>query len=229
MTKPVTLRPVATKDPIVEDAVVAVMRGAVGAHIGVLYRAGHGEAHRHLHLAWHFQLRDEDVSALPSGAFWVEPELDELALSDVRASARLIALRHKDGRIPYAFRQEDARFELDGVLRLNNSRGLTCATFALLVFAHAGVELLDVADWETRSPERRREDEEAQARLVAILRSRPESREHAERIATEVGRIRAEEVAAASGLRGHPVAFLRAEEQGRFVREVVASSAVKRS
>ena len=198
------------------DAVVTVCKSPVGAHVGLFYRVDDAGARRHLHLAFHFLLKDDrapDVDAL-----WVAPRLDEIALADVRASAHLIARRHKDGRVPYAFHKGDAHFSATtGALELNGSLGLTCATFIDLVFAHAHVPLLDSTTWdEARSPERRAEDEAAQRFLVMHLRKKPGAEKHAELVEKEVPctRIRAEEVAAASGMTGHPIPFVRAEPEG---------------
>ena len=164
------------------DAVVTVMRGAVGAHVGILYRADDDGKRRHLHLADHYSLRDDESIA---DAFWVDPVLDELAVSDLGASARLIAKRYKDNRVPYAFNQKDAKVADDGILRLNQSLGLTCATFVLLVFDHAGISLIEVSTWEDRTVERKLEDDAAQARLVRHLQTRDPP--HAQRVAQEIG------------------------------------------
>jgi hypothetical protein len=203
-----------------KDAVVTVMRSPVGAHVGILYRADDDGARRHLHLAWHFRLQND--TAPPVEAFWVEPRLDELELSDVRASARLIAQRQQDGLVPYAFRALDARFDSAGTLQLNKSLGLTCATFVILVFDHAGIALLEMRTWNhDRSVERKREDDAAQSRLVGYLQGF--DKQHAKLVEAEVGctRIRAEEVAAASGMTGHPITFARAESVGRRVLEAI--------
>lgn len=210
----VTVHVVAEK-PIV-DAAITVMEGAVGAHVGILYVADDEGRRRHLHLAWHNQLKDEESPS--DDAFWIEPAMDELVLSDVRASAALIARRHKDNRVPYAFHVADAAFDPKGILQLGNSRGLTCATFVLLVFAHVNFQLLDAGTWDRdRSPERKKEDEEAQKFLTKQLRRVDET--HADLVAKEIGctRIRAEEVAAASGIAGHPIAFLTAQPHGRHL------------
>lgn len=122
----------------------------------------------------------------------------------------------------------NARFDPDGTLQLGRSLGLTCATFVTLVFGHAGIHLLDMSTWDTdRSAERKREDEDAQRRLVAYLRRNPESAAHADLVERQVGctRIRAEEVAAASGMTGHPIPFVRAEPEGRRVLEVIRGGA----
>lgn len=210
----VTLTPVTTAP--VADAVVTVCKSPVGAHVGISYRVDDDGARRHLHLAFHFRLQDDEAPDID--ALWVAPRLDEFALADVRASAHLIARRHKDGHIPYAFKKGAARFSATtGALELNGSLGLTCATFLDLVFAHANVPLLDAATWEEgRSPERRADDEAAQRLLVKYLRQTTGAAEHAELVEKEVPctRIRAEEVAAASGMAGHPIPFVRAEPEG---------------
>ena len=212
----VTVAPI-SKTPA-EDAVITVMEGAVGAHVGILYRADDEGARRHLHLAWHFLLKNE--AAPLADALWVEPHLDELALADLRASAHLIAKRQEDGRVPYALRSADAEFSHAGVLQLNKSVGLTCATFVILVFSHAHIELVDKTTWDHgRSMERKLEDDTAQARLVGYLRKERDAQKHADLVEADVGctRIRAEEVAAASGMTGQPITFGRAESQGRHV------------
>lgn len=222
MTDHVTLKSAATLPT--ESAVVTVMVGAVGAHVGILYRTDDAGSWRHLHLAFHFRLRNE--SGAPHDAHWVVPQLDEIALADLSQSAWLIAQRHADGRVPYAFRS-GARFEPGGTLTLNQSLGLTCSTFVSLVFAHAGIPLIEEATWEVaRSAERQVEDIAAQDRLVSYLRRDPDARQHAERVAAEIGctRVRAEEVAAASGMTGHPIPFARAEPEGRRVLEAIQAS-----
>jgi hypothetical protein len=190
-------------------------------HVGLSYRADDAGARCHLHLAFHFQLKNDEAPG--ADALWVTPRLDEIALADVRASAQLIARRHEDGRVPYAFQKGAARFSAAGVLELNGSLGLTCATFLALVFAHAHVPLLDEATWEGgRSPERRAEDEAAQRRLVEYLRQIGAAK-HAGLVEKEIPctRIRAEEVAAASGMTGHPIPFARAAPEGARILAAV--------
>lgn len=201
-----------------EDIVVTVMKGAVGAHVGVLYRVDSAGERRHLHLAWHHRLRDEPT--LSSDGWWIVPRLDDFELADLCTSARLIAKRHQDGLVPYSLRLAATHFERDGTLRLDGGIGLTCATFVIIIFAHARIHLLDSATWDTDRPlERRQEDDAAQRALVDYLRNNPESRTHADLVEQEIGctRIRAEEVAAASGMSGLPVPFTRVEPQGRML------------
>ena len=216
----ITLTPVATAP--VADAVVTVCESPVGAHVGLSYRVDDAGARRHLHLAFHFLLKNDDAPV--ADALWVAPRLDEIALADVRASAQLIARRHEDGRVPYAFQKGAAGFSATGALELNGSLGLTCATFLELVFAHAHVPLLDAATWEEgRSPERQAADKAAQQRLVDYLGGIAGAAKHAELVKKEIGctRIRAEEVAAASGMTGHPISFACAEPEGARILATV--------
>lgn len=216
----ITLTPVSTAPTA--DAVVTVCESPVGAHVGLSYRVDDAGARRHLHLAFHFLLKNDE--APDPHALWVAPRLDEVALADVRRAAQLIARRHEDGRVPYAFQRGAACFSATGVLELNGSLGLTCATFVELVFVCAHVPLLDAATWdEGRSPERRAQDEVAQRRLVEYLRQSPRAAKQAELVEKEIPctRIRAEEVAAASGLTGHPITFARAEPEGARILAAV--------
>ena len=221
MTDAVVLHP-ASMIPT-EAAVVTVMEGAVGAHVGLYYRDAHGEGtRRHLHLAWHLRLEHEQEP--PPEAFWVVPRPEEFEMANLAAAAHLIATRQQDGRVPYAFDSADARFERDGTLQLNQSRGLTCATFIILMFEYVGIRLLEKETWEqNRSEERQREDAEAQRLLVEYLRSKRDHRSHGDLVAGEVGspRIRAEEVAAASGMTGRPISLARAEPEGRRVLALI--------
>jgi len=199
-------------------AVVWASAGATGAHVGVWYLRDEDDAGRVLHLAWHYELREDDFP--PDGAVWIASTLDENAANDLHASAVLIG-RHREGRVPYALANAGAKFAVDGTLDLNRSLGMTCAEFVLLVFEHAGIELISRRTWENLSAVRVEEDARAQEKLVSILRKgTAEARLQATRIEHQVGactRIRAEEVAASSGLAPQPVEFSRAELAGRAI------------
>jgi hypothetical protein len=203
-------------------AVVTVAPGEVGAHVGLSYRADDSGARRHLHLAWHHRLQNDE--ALGDDVLWVVPGVDDVALADVSNAAHLIARQHADGRVPYAFQKGASRFTDGGVLELNGSLGLTCATFVELVFVSADVALLDTPTWDTgRSPERTAEDDAAQRKLVNYLRCTRDAEAHAAQVEKEVPctRIRAEEIAAASGMTGHPIPFARAEPEGARILAAV--------
>ncbi|GMV43827.1 MAG: hypothetical protein AMXMBFR64_55430 [Myxococcales bacterium] len=198
-------------------------QGAVGGHVGVLYRVKADAPHRHLHLAWHRQLCDEPS---PDDLGWVEPAfLDDLGA--VRTAACLVARRRENGSLPYGFEPRDAAIGAEGVVRLRSASGLTCSTFVLLLFRYAGFELIDQPTWGAGTDAARRaEDDAAQRALVEYLRGRDPA--HAACVEVEVGaiRVRAEEVAAASGIAPQPVTFEVAEPVGRrLLREVGAPAA----
>lgn len=205
-----------------QDAVVSVMIGGAGSHAGICYRLNDEGERRHLHLAGHLRLKNEPS---PSDMLWVEPALDESALADVCTFARLIARKYAKGDVPYAFSSEGVTLTEEGVLRLNGKSGVTCAVFLILVFRHSGINLVDIASWNDRSIARQQEDRTAYELLLACLEQRHP--EQAKLIKGEVDcvRIRPEEVAAASGIWGHPINFTRAEKIGRRVLGVIQDSA----
>lgn len=112
----------------------------------------------------------------------------------------------------------DAAILSDGSVTLGESLGLTCATFLLALFDAAQVKLLALGSWDTdRTAERCDEDEAAQRQIVLHLRSHDPG--HARLVEQDVGctRVRAEEVAAASGMTERPADFARVEPEGRSV------------
>ena len=185
-----------------------------GFHVGVLQRTG-GQPVRVVHLAFHHRLREEAASDKWG---WVEADVVDDKLRLVAAFARRVHRSHQNGKVPYALRLATTRLDRQGRLFLGTSeRGLTCATFVILVFREMGVELIDPDTWEQRSDERVAEDNAAQIALVEMLRR--ENPTHAAAVALEVGclRFRPEEVAAASANPPRPVKFGRAEGLGRQV------------
>jgi hypothetical protein len=167
----------------------------------------------HLHLAFHHRLCDEPWASTP--AKWVVPAYADPTHS-VRTLAALLARRHEDGQVPYALDPANASIDpANGEVRLRESLGLTCSTFVVRLFEGARVPLVVESSWQTRTDARREEDLNAQTRLVSYLRKYDEA--HAQAVAAQVGctRIRAEEVAAASGLPGQPKHFAEVEAPGR--------------
>lgn len=185
---------------------VTISRGAVGAHIGIRYATSDGS--RHLHLAFHHDLRDEGWA--DADAQWIAPGFSD-PLGMVRTLAALVGNLYRDGQVPvpYALRPANAAFNSStGTILLNDSIGLTCSTFVLRLFASAHVSLVDEPSWDTgRSPSRVEEDNAAQRQLVEYLRK--SYKQHADAVESEIGctRIRAEEVAAASNSQNPPVKF----------------------
>lgn len=195
------------------DVAVSVATGSVGAHVGVCYVPPNGAELRHLHLAFHHDLRDD---AWEESGLHVVSALSWIEARQLRRMAELVARRKAEGAppMPYAFDRGRARLDERGGLVLAGSRGLTCASFVMVLFAAASVPLLEDSSWEVRTAERSRADEAAQRALLGYLRGRDPT--HAAAVERELGctRFRAEEVAAASGLQ-RPVGFLVAERAGR--------------
>jgi hypothetical protein len=198
-----------------QAAAVTITSSLVGAHVGIRYRADDSGNLKHAHLAFHHEFKIEE--SIDHDVCWVIPSLSEDELSDVATSARLVARRYADGRMPYAYGLDGQYLnENDGSLMLGNRLGLTCSTFLILLFRHARVELVETSSWDERSPARREEDVRAHETLLKHLRNR--DADHARKVeaqGVDATRIRAEEVAAASGLSPHPVPFALAEPAGQ--------------
>lgn len=203
-------------DALNVSAAATLGPSAVHTHAGVLYQRSEDAAVRHLHLAWHHDLCDEE--GLPAATGWVEPSLPATALDDIAFVAELVAKRAENQTVPYGLALDRAHLDDAGVVVLDGERGLTCATFVMIVFAKVGVELLDRATWGSDPDDARRaEDAGHQRALVNYLSTTRGAADHAARVAREVGctRFRAEEVAAATALTPRPVTYAAAEPAGR--------------
>lgn len=204
------------------EAALFVHASPVGAHVGVLYRVTDGGGFRLLHQAWHCDSRDDDLAEYlqsPDALLWVVPGLDEDEQEDLRTHARLVSQRVREKSIPYAFRPQNASFGADGSVSLGESLGLTCATFVIRLCDAARVKLVNEVSWNSgRSAERANEDMAVHEKLVNLLAasSKPETRKHAASVKSEIEapRIRAEEVAAASGFKVRPVSYAMAGPAG---------------
>lgn len=203
-------------------AAVVICDGEMGAHIGIAYRAKKSKQHRVLHLAWHFKLKDEDVTDAGFARMKplaVKPSLDE---TELQMLAMLCVKRAKFGPqdIPYAFKFEQSTFDptTGGFIPGPGERGLTCSTFVLAMCAWAGIKLVDVASWETRP-----QDTAFFETLLKKLREQPDvSPQHIQALEVEKGgslRCRAEEVAVSTG-------FSRAERPLPFAKAAPAGQAL---
>jgi len=191
-------------EPPQHDAVVCVAKGPVGAHVGVWYDDLSG-GRRALHQAWHCLFRDQAATDRHRFTAWVVPSFDEDEAHDLGTAARKVALSRGAGRVPYGFARRNAHFRDDGSLDLADSSGLNCSALVMMVFELASVPLLAEGTWLTeRSADRESEDRAAQRTLLNELPF-----DQQEKLENELGapRVRAEEVAAASGMSGRPVRF----------------------
>lgn len=217
------VRPLSSSAPPSVAAALFVHRGAVGAHVGMIHSDDTGTV-RVLHQAWHHDSRNDTLAAYEAEPgqvplFWVPPGLDDDEQEVLRAQVALAARHLPPDGLRYAFRDDGASVGPDGEIQLGTSDGLSCATFVTLLFKAARVPFVDKESWATRTSAREAEDRAAQEKLIKYLAaSRDEDdRKQAKLLVAEVGtpRIRAEEVAAASGSPQRPVEFTTAEALGR--------------
>ena len=202
---------------------VAVAIGAVSPgqrHTGIVYRDSESETLHFLHLAWHYDLCNED----PEPDFlWVDPAIHWRRARQVAAVCRNV-WRANGKLIPYAFTSPAECFDtaswdfLFGPTRL----GLTCASFVLAVFHAARLALVDYSGWPTN----RDGDSEWQQMIVSRLTGRA-SPEHIEAITRGIGsvRFRPEEVAGAATVAPIPASFDQAVERGAEILTILEPKA----
>lgn len=207
----------------VPHVAVAIANLPHGTHTGIVHRDP-SQGFLLLEHAFHYDLRND----APSSEYgWVTPNIPLERARSVAGVCRLIWRRNSEGRnlgFPYALRHDSSsRFDtLTGTLVLGQQgKGLTCATFVLVVFNSCGLPLLDFVNWPFRDA-----DEEWQRKIVEILRRKLcDDIEHVEAVESEIGssRFRCEEVAGACTVDELPASFSAAEEAGRrIVAELVA-------
>ena len=176
--------------------------------------------------AFHFDLRN---NALSSEYGCVVPNLPRERARSVAGLCRLIGQRNSDRKgdseagFPYALRHDPhSRFDtLSGTLLLGkHGKGLTCATFVLVVFSSFGVSLVDFAGWPWRE-----EDALWHRSIVELLKRLCNDLEHIRVVESEIGidccRFRCEEVAGASTVDDLPASFAESEEAGREILAVL--------
>lgn len=184
-------------------------------HCGIAYKS-ENQANA-LHLAWHYDLRDQPAESLYShGYYFTLPSIDTIRQRVIAAKCHRIS-QAKDQGIPYGLLYEGATFDDDGILRLEgNEHGLTCATFVMAVYASCGITLCNYAAW----PPRREEDSSWHASIIALLRHSA-SQEHLHNLEREKGcaRFRPEEVAASITFPDLPAPVDKIWEKGVLIRQ----------
>lgn len=234
---PVAIRQVDVTRACEFPVCVVAHSSLVGAHVALWYSCDPPGAHRLLHQAWHYLTCDDaPAEFLARGhgggpVVMVVPTLDEDEAKDLRLMCAMVARRLKrTGGIGYALNSRDVTVRADGTFDLGASRGVTCATFVLKIFQALALPLLSEETWaEITDLGRLQDDRDAQATIVAGLlamagnRTDHQEREaieaHARAVETEIGtpRIRAEEVAAASGLTPRPAPYVVVEAAGSAI------------
>lgn len=205
------VRPFAEVDGVAVSLLVTEEGAA--QHCGLIHRIDEEEP-RHVHLAWHHQLRSEPPT---DDYFWVDPASFESAEKRIVAMlARQIGDRREP--IPYALSNVGLRFDEAGQLAgIRTGQGFTCATFVLAVFASYGYDLVERATWPLNA------NDDWQAWVVDTL-EKPGSRaspEHVAAVKQQIGgqRVRPGEVAGAASAAETPVVF---DDAQKLAAEIIA-------
>lgn len=198
---------------------VGICRTGYGnMHTGVVYKndAGVWFFHQAMHFHTVKQAIAEAVADLAGPFCCVVPAAVELERAKAVAGFwDFIAARGEP--IAYAL-QDDPHATFDentGKLVLPNGRGLSCATFVLVLFRAARLTLVDTTAWPTD----RAGDKTAQEMIVKILDGYCKDRNHVEEVRKEIGceRVRPEEVAGSALYEKNPVRHREAEDAGHFI------------
>ena len=183
-------------------------------HIGLVYSKG--ENLWLLHLAWHYDLRNEFLGPT---YFLVEHKFTPPRMRQVAARCRQIAKANPRG-LPFAFSYPNGCFdgETGRYLFASSQIGLTCATFVLAVFEVAGLKLLEMESWRERD-----DDDQWQQGVLSHLRGGLDdgkvTQSHIHDVERQVGafRCRPEEVAGSTASETHPIQFELAVRLGEQV------------
>jgi len=217
----VPVRSLEPLDNLSVDPVVAVAVQRVNPsqnHCGLLFREAGGDA-RLAHLAWHCDFRHEAATTTYT---YARVDLHPLRSPAVAGWCAKVARANTNNIIPYGFSYPTACFDrkTGAWLLGQDGLGLTCATFVLAVLSSAGVNLVDVDRWDSRT-----EDEDWRQKIIDALGHR-----HAERASylnahREALRYRPEEVAGAAlhALADYPVEMAKAVDAGERVNEQLSA------
>ena len=189
----------------VDHVGVVIRETANGFHSGLLYRLD-GDA-RILHLAFHYDLRDE-LAVAPYR--WANLGLDDD--NKVVLASYLAKVMAGNPNIPYGFDLYGQVIDpaTGDLLPAPGGNGLTCATFILAILRVLAHELITISDWPERT-----EDTAFQQRILEMLEGVADD-EHIDLVRQDVGakRIRPDEVVGAAVLSSveWPVGFASARE-----------------
>lgn len=183
---------------------VACCQGSSHRHVGIAYLS-RGEA-MFIDQAWHREQRAiplADVCKSFKGrVVFGAPDLDRDRAKALAGYCRAIAREVSAGRsnIAYAFRFDpDAFFDRHtGRLAMPSGKGLTCVTYALVIFKSAQLPLINFDGWLERDEDRQFHD-----KLVELLRPHVDP-EHLKELQAEVRcvRCRPEEICGACACLG---------------------------
>lgn len=153
-------------------ATVAIGRTSTGFHVVLGHRRDR-EEWKALHLAWHYDLRNESTANVGKYV-WQSLSIPQPLQRAIAGVARLIDTRNPEG-IPYGFGA--ARFSAEGEFIPDSASGMTCVSFVLAAIESAGLQLLRQSDWRDVDDSAWREE------VIAALNANCVEREHIESVA----------------------------------------------
>lgn len=184
-------------------------------HIGLLYINALSKV-KFLHLAWHFDLKNDD----PTNKYlWLDINLDPLNKAHLAAVCEMVYESNKEG-IPYGICMDGSGFTKDGKYTADQIyAGLTCATFVIQVFHSQGFYIVDIPKWSHKQA-----DKTWQLQIIQALRAyAPE--EHIQyqlkKIQDGSARFKPEEVAVAASLPNQPHAPETLKEPASILLNVI--------
>ena len=191
-----------TPENLLKVSTVGIALALNGKHAGLCYEFD--GVHKLLHLAFHRDLRSEQIT---SEYAIVVPDLEVEDGDILVAFAEAVWEMNKNEKILFGFGSPEDVFDLDASNYLYGGQaiGLTCASFVLAVFHRAMLPLVEYKSWTASRPRGTVWHEH----IVGILRRQYAfDDEHIRKVEQMVPavRFRPEEVAA-SGLQSHATRF----------------------
>lgn len=121
-------------------------------HIGILYHSPTHNTVKLLHLAWYNKL---ELNNPTPNFIWMTAKLPATVKITLTAWCDLIYEQNKNG-IPYDIGLNVTGFDHKGrFIKKDKFSGLTCASFVMQVFKSHSIDLIDISNWSTRTPDRK--------------------------------------------------------------------------
>lgn len=179
-------------------------------HCGLIYKNPEDGIAKFLHLAWHYDLRSEEI---PAGYHWVVPKLHPTRQTIASAYFAHLYDRTKEHPIKYGL-MYNGKTQFTPTYEYivgDDCSGLTCATFVLAAYKAVGVTLVDLLAWEERPS-----DQEWHEYIIDMLTKYGAESEHISRVKLEKGcaRFRPSEVTASLTFDPQPADSLLIQERG---------------
>jgi len=136
------------------EACIFVGKASSGQmHCGIVYNDPEASNFNTLHLAFHYDLRNEHVYEKWLSKYrCVYPKIHKIRLEIVPEMCNRIIRRKESYHIPYGLLfAGGTRIDDNGYIKIgDNESGLTCATFVMAVFESCRINLIDIKTWEPR-------------------------------------------------------------------------------